>query len=397
MLIPLDAALGIVAVVALRWRRSHPFGVALGVSLLMAVSDAASGAWLVAVVSLATRRQWLRSLTVLLVSVAANTVAMLVLGFVDSDVPWWTVALFVALVHSLLIAVGSYFGARRDLLASLRDRAETAEREQALRVGQARTAERATIAREMHDVLAHRISLVAMHAGALAYRADLSEAERTAEAHLIQENAHRALSDLRDVLGVLRAPGLDDAGEAGDGIEADRVVAQVRPDIVLMDIRMPRRDGIAATRALLARPHPPRIVVLTTFDADDLVIEALRSGASGFLLKDTPPPRMVEAIRAVAHGERALSPTVVAQVIAAATRDGGQDRRREALASLDVLTDREHEVAVAVGRGGSNADIADQLHLSVATVKAHVSRIFDKLAVDNRVQIAMRVHDAGLL
>lgn len=187
--------------------------------------------------------------------------------------------------------------------------------------------------------------------------------------------------------------------EASDGDEAIVAVAQHRPDVVLMDVRMPNRDGLSATEEILRRPDPPRIVVLTTFDADDLVLRALRAGAHGFLLKDTPPPRMVAGIKQVAAGEPILSPTVAAQVIAAATSGAGAtlDRQRQALASLDALTDREREVAVAIGHGHSNAEIAAQLFMSVATVKAYVTRILTKLGLDNRVQVAMRVHDAGLV
>ncbi|WP_052466730.1 response regulator [Mobilicoccus massiliensis] len=204
---------------------------------------------------------------------------------------------------------------------------------------------------------------------------------------------------VRQGLGLIlggRGP-VEIVGEAADGIEAEEVVARCRPDVVLMDIRMPRRDGIAATRALLAHPNPPRVLVLTTFDGDELVLDALRAGASGFLLKATKPERMVEAIVGVAAGEAAFSPTVIDQVVAAATRDDGGERRRAALGDLDVLTEREREVAVAVGRGWSNAQISAELFMSVATVKAHVSKIFEKLEVENRVQIAIRVHDAGLL
>lgn len=186
-------------------------------------------------------------------------------------------------------------------------------------------------------------------------------------------------------------------GEAADGIEAEQVVEDARPDLVLMDIRMPRRDGIATTRVLRARPGAPRILVLTTFDADDNVLDALRAGASGFLLKATKPERMVESILAVAAGEPAFSPTVIGQVVAAATRGDAGDRRRDALTSLDALTDREREVAIAVARGWSNAQVSAELFMSVATVKAHISKIFEKLGLENRVQIAVRVHDAQLL
>ncbi|GGM76649.1 DNA-binding response regulator [Thermopolyspora flexuosa] len=195
---------------------------------------------------------------------------------------------------------------------------------------------------------------------------------------------------LRLILG--GAPDLELAGEAGDGRQAVEVVRTVRPDVVLMDIRMPVQDGLVTTEQLLAEPNPPRVLVLTTFDADDLVLRALRLGASGFLLKDTPPPKMIEAVRAVARGEPALSPSVTYQVIAAATGA----RRPEAREELSRLTERELEVAIEVARGSSNAEIAERLHMSVATVKANISRIFAKLGTDNRVQVAMKVRDAGL-
>jgi DNA-binding NarL/FixJ family response regulator len=193
------------------------------------------------------------------------------------------------------------------------------------------------------------------------------------------------------------AADLEIVGEAGDGIEALDVVRRQAPDVVLMDIRMPRRDGIAATTALLREPRPPRVLVLTTFDTDELVLAALRAGASGFLLKDTPPARMVEAIRAVASGEATLSPSVMEMVIAAATAGTGEQlRRTQARRDLDRLTDREREVAVEVARGATNAEIAGALSMSVATVKAHVSHVFAKLGTDNRVRVAMLVRDADL-
>ncbi|MDX3102557.1 response regulator [Nonomuraea angiospora] len=199
---------------------------------------------------------------------------------------------------------------------------------------------------------------------------------------------------LRLILG--GEPDLDLAGEAGDGKQAMDVIRDLRPDVVLMDIRMPEQDGLVTTELLLSRPAPPRILVLTTFDADDLVLRALRLGAHGFLLKDAPPPKMIEAVRAVARGEPVLSPSVARQVIAAAT-GGHEPRRPRALAELAVLTEREREVAIEVARGGSNADIAASLSVSVATVKANITRIFAKLGTDNRVHVAMKVRDAGLL
>ena len=203
---------------------------------------------------------------------------------------------------------------------------------------------------------------------------------------------------LRLMLG--GAPRVEIVGEAGDGAEGLDVVDRTRPDVVLMDIRMPRMDGLAATERLLGRPDPPKVVVLTTFDADEYVVRALASGASGFLLKDTAAPMIVEAIERVATGEPMLSPSVTAQLIRkvvsvpAAGTDAG--RARAAAARLARLSEREREVAVAVGRGRSNAEIAGELFMSLATVKAHVSHIFVKMEVTNRVQIAICVHEAGL-
>lgn len=187
---------------------------------------------------------------------------------------------------------------------------------------------------------------------------------------------------------------LDVVAEAADGRDGVDAARALRPDVVLMDIRMPRLDGLGAARALLADPAPPRVIMLTTFDADDYVVEALREGVDGFLLKDTPPPQIVDAIRKVVAGEPILSPSVTRTLIGRATVGPGAatDAARRRLAAL---TEREREVAEAVGRGLSNAEIAADLHLSVPTVKAHVSRLFDKLAVTNRVQIAICVHEAG--
>jgi DNA-binding NarL/FixJ family response regulator len=192
-------------------------------------------------------------------------------------------------------------------------------------------------------------------------------------------------------------PDLEVIGEAGDGRAGLALVERLRPDVVLMDIRMPRVDGLAATRALHARSEPPRVIVLTTFDADDHVVEALAAGADGFLLKDTPPPQIIAAIRAVAAGDPMLSPSVTRTLIQRLRDDADDDRSETAARRLELLTGREHDVALAVGRGLSNAEIAGELHLSVPTVKAHVSRLFDKLGATNRVQIAICVHDAGLV
>ncbi|OLE29265.1 MAG: DNA-binding response regulator [Actinobacteria bacterium 13_1_20CM_3_71_11] len=186
-------------------------------------------------------------------------------------------------------------------------------------------------------------------------------------------------------------------GEAEDGRAAIEAVGRHRPDVVLMDIRMPRVDGLAATVAIRAGAHPPSIVVLTTFDADDYVFRALEAGATGFLLKDTPPQELVRAVRLAAAGDSMLSPAVTRQVIDRFTAEDRTQRRRAALARLDVLTEREREVLVEIGRGHTNADIATRLYLSEATVKSHVSHLFDKLSVTNRVQLAIAAFRAGLV
>ena len=192
--------------------------------------------------------------------------------------------------------------------------------------------------------------------------------------------------------------GVDDieiVGEAADGSEVEHAVAEHQPDVVLMDIRMPGMDGLAATEIVRARDPSPEVIVLTTFDADDHVLSALRAGASGFLLKDTSPADIVRAIRAVAAGEPILSPTITRRLIGHATESEGGERRRHACEQLDLLSERESEVAVAIGHGKSNAEIGSELYMSVATVKAHVSRLLEKLEFNNRVQIALLAHDAG--
>ena len=199
------------------------------------------------------------------------------------------------------------------------------------------------------------------------------------------------------------APDLEVVGEADDGRAGVDLVDRVRPDVVLMDIRMPVMDGLAATAELLTREDPPKVIVLTTFDTDDMVMEALRIGAHGFLLKSTRPERLVESVRAVVQGEPRLSPSVTQQLIAqvaGGARDGGrngnEERRTRAEKLLEQLTDREREVAVAIGQGWSNAQIASTLYMGLPTVKAHVSRVLVKLGAENRTQIALVVHDAGL-
>ncbi|THA64213.1 response regulator transcription factor [Streptomyces sp. A0958] len=196
------------------------------------------------------------------------------------------------------------------------------------------------------------------------------------------------------------ADDIDIVGEGADGSEAAALVDRLRPDVVLMDIRMPVMDGLTATEVLRGRPDAPEIVVLTTFHADEQVLRAIRAGAAGFVLKDTPPAQIVESVRRVAAGDPVLSPAVTRQLMARAAGSGPDeraDRGERARERIASLADREREVAVAVGQGRSNAEIAATLYLSVATVKTQVSRILAKFGFNNRVQIALLVHDAGLL
>ena len=200
---------------------------------------------------------------------------------------------------------------------------------------------------------------------------------------------------LRMILGA--DPTIEVVGEASDGADAVTAVKETAPHVVLMDIRMPQMDGITATTALRALPRPPQVVVLTTFGLDSYVLDALRAGASGFLLKDTPPREIVAAIHTVAGGEATLSPAVTRTLIERFTDGGAEDRRGLALTRLEGLSEREREVAVEVGRGQSNAEVAARLYMSEATVKAHLSKILAKLEVTNRVQVAIVVHEAGLI
>src|SRR5918992_1225691 len=192
------------------------------------------------------------------------------------------------------------------------------------------------------------------------------------------------------------AEGIEVVGEADDGRAVLGAVDLHRPDVVLMDIRMPQLDGIAATRLLRGQPDAPEVIVLTTFDADELVLRALQAGAAGFLLKDTPPAEIVRAIELVHAGDGMLSPAVTRRLISLVARDSDATARTDrARARMATLSAREHDVALAVARGQANAEIAAALHLSVPTVKAHVSRLLDKLDLNNRVQIALLVQAAG--
>jgi len=186
-------------------------------------------------------------------------------------------------------------------------------------------------------------------------------------------------------------------GEAGDGSSVQSLIDRLSPDVVLMDIRMPGMDGLTATEAVRRRPGAPEIVILTTFDADEHVLRALRAGAAGFILKDTPPAEIVESVRRVASGQPVLSPAVTKRLITRVAASGQDQRKNKAAGRLKDLNDRERDIAVAVGEGKSNAEISASLYLSIPTVKTHVSRILTKLDLNNRVQIALLVHDAGML
>ncbi|MEU9021383.1 response regulator transcription factor [Actinomadura sp. NPDC048394] len=189
---------------------------------------------------------------------------------------------------------------------------------------------------------------------------------------------------------------LEVVGDVADGAEAVPAVNEHRPDVVLMDIRMPRLDGLAATELLRARRDPPEIILLTTFDTDDHILRAMRAGASGFLLKHTPPPEIIQAIRQVAAGEPMLSPAVLRRMMAFVADAGADPRKARARELLERLSEGERAVALRVGQGRTNSEIGRELSLSVATVKAYVSRLLTKLELNNRVQVALLVNDADL-
>jgi DNA-binding NarL/FixJ family response regulator len=192
---------------------------------------------------------------------------------------------------------------------------------------------------------------------------------------------------------ILRAePDIDVVGEAGDGVEAVEATRRLRPDVVLMDVRMPRLNGIEATRLLLALPEPPRVLVVTTFDLDQYVYESLRLGASGFLLKDAPEDQLVAAIRTVVKGVALLDHDVTRRLVDAFAGHAGRTP-----AELEVLTPRETDVLRRLARGRSNAEIARDLHLSEATVKTHVARILSKLGLTSRTQAAVLAYETRLV
>lgn len=211
---------------------------------------------------------------------------------------------------------------------------------------------------------------------------------------LIADDQGLIRSGLRAILE--SEPGIQVAGEAVDGAEAVEAVRRLRPHVALMDIRMPRLDGVAATRALLrgAAPVPTKILILTTFHLDAYVTEALRAGASGFLLKEATADQLIEAVRVIASGEAILAPSVTRRLLETIAEDpagdGGQQIR-------DLLSAREVDVLLLVARGLSNAEIGAQLHLAETTVKSHVQSMLGKLGVRDRLQAAVAAYDAGLV
>jgi DNA-binding NarL/FixJ family response regulator len=193
------------------------------------------------------------------------------------------------------------------------------------------------------------------------------------------------------------SPDIEIVAEAVDGAEAVTMAQAHRLDVILMDVRMPRVDGLVATQRIRSRPGAPQVLMLTTFCADDYVLDALRGGASGFLLKDTPPREIIEAVRSVASGAATLSPAVIRGLIDFVADPASGSRRARARSRIDELTDREREVALALGVGCSNAEISSRLRMSVPTVKGHVSRLIAKLEMNNRTQVAVLVNEAELI
>lgn len=189
------------------------------------------------------------------------------------------------------------------------------------------------------------------------------------------------------------AEGCTVVGEAGDGLQAVALATRLRPDVVLMDVRMPELDGVAATRRICAEVPGVRVLILTTFDLDEYVYGALRAGASGFLLKDAPPADLLAAIRVVAAGDALLAPGITRRMIARFT----ETERPLPTPTLNAVTPREREVLLLVARGSSNQEIAEQLHLSAATVKTHIGRLLDKLSARDRAQLVIAAYESGLV
>ena len=207
---------------------------------------------------------------------------------------------------------------------------------------------------------------------------------------LVADDQSMVRAGLRMLLAV--EPDIEVVAEAGNGREAITQAARHRPDVVLMDIRMPELDGLEATRRILAADHAVRVMILTTFNLDDYVYEALRAGASGFVLKDDPPEQLISAVRTVAAGDALLSPAVTRRVIAHFTRH----RRQPVPATVHTLTGREMDVFRLIARGFSNAEIGRELFISDTTVKTHVTRVLQKLEVRDRAQAIVLAYQSGI-
>ena len=596
----LDVAVAVAAIACLPWVVGHLPRAALVVTVLAALSPVATPIATLTAVAAARTRPLRAAVAVAAAGVLAHVVQALWRPRPGLALGWWT--LLVVAVYAALVAWGALSRARRQVLESLHERAVRAEADRDRAAGEARAQERTRLAREMHDVLAHRLSLLATYAGALEYRPDSSPERLAQAAGVVRDGAHQALEELRKVIGVLRhespetehrgdaarrrpqpgypdlaalvaetvaagtsvdlsveveggdvgvetmpgtcgrtlyrvvqesltnarkhaprsavevavaggvvvaspwwsatrsrrrrtpattsgctwrvdgadraggapAPGrrqprlgprgrgrggrlrrpglvtmapvtrsvtrpvtqpvtasdrvtqpvtqpvtvrvlvVDDdplvrsgltmmldgasgiavAAEADDGARVQAALDRHPVDVVLMDLRMPEVDGVRATALVRSRPHPPVVVVLTTFDSDDEVLGALRAGAGGFLLKDTPPAQIVEAVLRAAAGESILSPSVTRRLVDQAVERA--DVAADARARLARLTARETDVARAITLGQTNAEIASDLYLSVATVKANVSQVLTKLGATNRTQVALLGHSAGL-
>ncbi|MGW4485462.1 response regulator [Amycolatopsis sp. NPDC004368] len=210
---------------------------------------------------------------------------------------------------------------------------------------------------------------------------------------VVADDEPMVCAHLRTILG--SAPDLTVVASAGDGAEAVEAVVRHRPDVVLMDLRMPGVDGLTAITRIVALPDPPAVVALTTFDADTYVIRALRAGAAGFLVKSTPPEDLIGLVRVAADGHTVLSPSAARRLVALSS--DGHARTATAQRLTAALTDRERDVLTCLGEGLSNADIASRLHLAEATVKSYVSRMLVKLECGNRTQAGLLAHEAGLV
>jgi DNA-binding NarL/FixJ family response regulator len=206
---------------------------------------------------------------------------------------------------------------------------------------------------------------------------------------LVADDQEIVRTGLRMILDA--QPGIEVVGEAADGRAAVRRARELGPDVCLLDIRMPDLDGIEATRQITALPDPPAVVVITTFDLDEYVHGALRAGARGFLLKDAGPELLTQAVHAAAEGDALITPKVTARLLATFARPDPA----AAAQPLDPLTDREEEVLLQVARGRTNAEIAEEMHISLSTVKSHLTSLLAKLGARNRVEIAMWAHETG--